>query len=143
MSIQETGANRLRTTSSTLSPSTDCSLINRKSDCSFFLPFPAQVAESEFRTRPVTTAVGATGWCKHHTYLYAQTHNFLVRTSQCTIHAALHFSNVGTPHWLKVKRNLCRAFLCTHISISFAMSSLNVPFVRFPPVLFSPTCSVP
>ena len=53
--------------------------------------------------------------CRHHTYLFARRRNtFLVRTSQCTIHTALHFSNVGTPHWLKVKRNLCHAFLCTN-----------------------------
>ena len=40
-----------------------------------------------------------------------------MRTSQCTFHTALHFSNVGTPHWLKVKRNLCCAFLCTHFHL--------------------------
>ena len=41
--------------------------------------------------------------------------HFLVRTTQCTIHTALHFSNVGTPHWLQVKRSLCYVFVCTHI----------------------------
>ena len=51
------------------------------------------------------------------TYLYAQTHIFLIHTSQCTIHTAVHFSNVGTPHWLKVKRSLCHVFVYTHFHL--------------------------
>ena len=42
--IQETGATRLKTTSSTLSPSTGMS------DCNIVLFFFSEVAESEFRT---------------------------------------------------------------------------------------------
>ena len=52
-SIQETGTARLKTTSSTLSPST------RKSDRSLVSFFPTEVAESEFRSQPVATAVSS------------------------------------------------------------------------------------
>ena len=58
-----------------------------------------------------------------------------------TIHTALHFSNVGTPRWPKVK-GICVAHFSSIISISCAMSWLNVPFVRFPPVTSSLPCSL-
>ena len=57
-SIQATGATRLKTTSSTLSP------ITRKSDRMprlVLIRFFSEVAESEFRTQLVATAVSATG----------------------------------------------------------------------------------
>ena len=66
---------------------------------------------------------------------------FLVRTSQCTIRTALHFSNVGTPHRLKVK-GISFAHFSALVSISFAMSLLNVPCVRFPPLMSSLACSL-
>ena len=47
-----------------------------------------------------------------------QTHTFLARTSQCTIHTALYSSNVGTPHWLKVRRSLCYVFVCIHFHLA-------------------------
>ena len=57
------------------------------------------------------------------------------------MHNLQHFANVGTPYWLKVK-----GFFVVHfsalISISFVMSLLNVPLVRFTPVLSSLTCLV-
>ena len=48
---------------------------------------------------------------------------------------------MGTPHWLKVK-GICIAHFSAHIAISFALSLLHVPSVRFPPVTSSPTCSL-
>ena len=44
-------------------------------------------------------------------------------------------------HWLKVKGN-CVAHFSKTIFISFAMSLLIVPSVRFPSVASSPTCSL-
>ena len=35
-----------------------------------------EVAESEFRTQPVATAVSVTGRCRHHTCLYARRRTF-------------------------------------------------------------------
>ena len=53
-------------------------------------------------------------------------------------HIDPHFSNVGTPHWLKV-RGICVAhFLCAHFHL-FVMSLLRGPLVRFPLVASSLT----
>ena len=110
-SSQETGASRLKTTSSTLSPST------RKSDRSLVLIrfFSAEVAESEFRTQPVATVVSATGGvdttplCTRadaHFFSFAQRSAQFTALFQCG-HTAL----------AQGKRNLCCAFFCTHFHL--------------------------
>ena len=83
-SIQETGAIRLKTTSSTLSPSTRKPDRMSRSNSFFFRSCWSWVSHSASNSRECD------GGCRHHTHLYArQTHIFLVRTSQCTIHSTL------------------------------------------------------
>ena len=135
-SIQETGASRLKTTSSTLSPST------RKSDrglvpLRFFL---TEVAESEFRTQPVATAVSETGCVDTTpTCTRADAHNF--SRAHITVHNSQHFSKCGHTALPQGERNLCCAFLRTHFHLVVMFLSDGL-LGRFPPVTSSPTCSL-
>ena len=119
-SIQESGAGRLKTTSSTLSPSTGTS------DSSLVLMFFAEVAESEFRTQRVATVVSATESCRHHTYLYARervfflalTHIiFLARTAQWHNSYSIAFFQCWHIALTQDEKNLRYAFLCTHFHL--------------------------
>ena len=56
------------------------------------------------------------GKCKHHTYLCAQKHIFLVRTSQNTIHTLIRTVPMCTHRIGSSQKNLCRAFLCNHFT---------------------------
>ena len=123
-SIQETGATRPKTTSSTLSPSTG------KSDCSLVpIFFSTEVAESEFRTQPVATVVSATGG---------------VRTTPTCTRADAHFSRAHiTVHNPHIDLHF---FQCCHIGIGI-FTSLSCPCwmslsSRFPPVASSPISSL-
>ena len=82
------------------------------------------------------------GLCRHYTYLYGRRRTFFScahHSAQFTQHCTL--SNVGTPHWLKVK-GICVAHFSALISVSFVMSLLDGPLGRFPPVTSSPSCSL-
>ena len=96
----------VQTTSSTLSPSTGKTAV-------LFLFFPTLVAETEFRTQPVATAVSATGVCVDttHTCTRADAH---VPRAHITVHSSLidpHSSNVVTSALVQGKRGQCRVFL--------------------------------
>ena len=94
------------------------------------------VGDSESRDRQCqthTSCVDTTPTCTRADALFCRAH--------LTVHNLLHFANVGTPYWLKVK-GFCVAHFSALISISFSMSLLNVPLVRFPPVTSSLTCPV-
>ena len=115
MSIQETGAGRLKTTSSTLSPST------KKSDrmCRLFpIICFTEVAESELRTQPGATAVSATGGVNTKpTCTRADAH---FSRAHLTVHSS--YSTAPFPMWehrigSRYKKNLCRAFLCAHFHL--------------------------
>ena len=82
------------------------------------------------------------GRCGHHTYLYARRRTFF----SCTHHSAqfIHWSALfqcGHTALPQGKRNLCRAFLCTHFHL-VVKSLLDGPLGRFPLVTSSPTCSL-
>ena len=72
---------------------------------------------------------------------------FLVRTSQCAIHTALHFSNEGTPHWFKVKR-ICVAYFCIwfhlvcHVFVGRSVCPIHPSHV-FTHMLIGKTFNVP
>ena len=88
------------TTSSSLSPSTS------KSDCS------TEVAESQFRTQPVATAVSATGVVDTTpTCTRAGAHFSGAHITVHNSHVDPHFSNVVTSTLAQGKRIQCRAFL--------------------------------
>ena len=107
-SIQESGTTRLKTTSSTLSPST------RKSDRSLASLSSTQVAESEFRTQLEATAVSATESVDKTFACTRADALSIVRTSQCAIHTALHLSQSRHIALAQGERNLCCEFLSTH-----------------------------
>ena len=112
-SIQETGASRLKTTSSTLSPSTR----NYDRNLGLIRFFSTEIAESEFRTQSVATAVSATSVDTTPTCTRAHAH---FSRAHITVHNSYtdpHFSNVSTPHWLKAK-GICVAHFPALISIS-------------------------
>ena len=89
-SIQETGACRVKTTSSTLSPST------RKSDRSLVpIIFLTEVAESEIRTQPVATAVSATGCVDTTLSCSREDAHF----SEGTHHSAQFIQHCTFPKW--------------------------------------------
>ena len=118
-STLETGATRFKTTSSTLSPSTG------KSDCSLFLFSLQKLLNLSFHSassnsRECDGRVNITPTCTHTDAHFSRAHT------------TVHNSHVG-------KKNLCRAFLCTHFHL-VVMSLLNGPLVRFPPVASSPSC---
>ena len=62
----------------------------------------------------------------------------------CAPHSAQFVQHCTFPMWAHRVgsrwKGACVTFSSTLTSISLAMSLLNVPFVRFPPVLSSPTC---
>ena len=119
-SIQETGATRLKTTSSTLSPSTS------KSDCSIVSIFLDRSCRSEFRTQPVASAVSATESVDTiPTCMRADAHFSCTHNTVHISHIDTHFFNAVTA---QVVRNLCRAFLKNHFHL-VVMSLLNLPFV--------------
>ena len=103
----------------------------------------AEVAESEFRTQPVATAVSATGGVDTTpTCTRADAH---FSRAHITVHNSFidpYFSNVGTPHWLKVT-GICVAhfFLCTHFLtrcyVLVEWSSWSLPSCYFLTYLFS------
>ena len=88
-------------------------------------------------SRPVRrNSLNATGGA-HRAPHRTRTHAQFSRAYTTAHHP--HISSVSTPHWLKVKR-VRVIFGVSHPSRSL-MSFLNVPFVRFPSVLSSPTAS--
>ena len=101
--------------------------------------FSTEVAESEFRTQPVATAVSATGSVDTTpTCTPADAHFSRARIA---VHSSQHFSHVGPPHWLRVK-GICVAHFSALMSISFVMSLSDGPLGRYPPVTSSPACSL-
>ena len=102
-----------------------------------------EVAESEFRTQPIATAVSATGGVGTTPTCTRADAHFFVRTPQCTIHTTLHFSNVWHTALPQGEKELVSRSRLHSFSISLDMSLLNVPFSRFPQVLSSPTPDFP
>ena len=77
-------------------------------------------------------------WTPHQP-VRAQTHIFLERTSQCTIHTLIRTCPLLLHwHWLKVK-GICVSKTIFHLVV---MPLCNVLFVRFPSVASSPICSL-
>ena len=121
-SIQEIGASRVKTTRSTLSPST------RKYDRS---PVPIIL----FST--VTIAVSGTG----------RVDSTLTCTRADAHSSRAHFSaqltslfHCGHTALAQGERKLCCAFPCAHVHL--VMSLIDGPFSRFLPVTSSPRCSL-
>ena len=117
ISIQATGATRLKTRSSTLSPTTSKSdRMPRLVLISFIFLKKSWIWVSHSAR---SNSRECDGRCKHHTNLYARRRTFFsCALHSAPIHTALLFSNVGTPHWLKVKRSLCHVFVYTHFHLA-------------------------
>ena len=106
-----------------------------------FKDVPTEVAKTGFRTQPVATGVSATESVDNTSTCTRENVHFLVRTSQCTIHTLTRtFPMPSHRHWLKIQ-GMSVALFYHHCHL-FVMSLLNVPFIRFPPVASSPTCSL-
>ena len=76
-----------------------------------------------------------------HLPVRAQTHNFLVRTSQCAIHSLIGtLPMLSHRHWLKYKGSVSR--ISQEHRHLFALSLIGVSSIRFPPVASSLTCSL-
>ena len=99
-----------------------------------------RVAEPEFRTQPVTTAVSATGGVDTTP---AQTHaNAHFSRAQITVHNSYSTAlfQCGHTALAQGEEEFVSRISSAFISISLDVSLLNVPFSRFPQVLSSPTC---
>ena len=92
-----------------------------------------------FALQPVATAVSATKNVDTTPNCTCADAHF--SRAHIAVHNSQHFSNVGTPHRLRVK-GICVAHFSALMSISFVMSLLDGPLGRYLPVTSSPTCSL-